>query len=239
MSASANIGGSDDQMDIEEDESNQPADPMFQKNQQTMFNRPPPKIFGQNPMPSNDFPNKDNSRGSNFDDISNSGNSSMDRDNDMNDFGRGRGPERDRDRNNRTNRRDYSNERGGTGGGRNSNNSRWSDGRGRSRESDRITPSDGNSRDFNNSRNSMQWRDSQPNFNNTNSFLDQPNARMNQVNMSAGPPPALEDMRLPIPIDNLRSGPMGGPNGMFQIHMLRVGFGMMLKGNLLCLFFLY
>lgn len=198
MTSTANISGSDDQMDIEEDESNQPVDQMFQKNPQTMFNRPPPKIFGQqNPMPSNDFTTKDNSRAPNFDDVSSIGNSNIDRENDMNDF-RGRGADRERDRENRNsnrNRRDYSNERGG----RNSNNSRWSDGRGRSRESDRITPSDGNSRDFNNSRNNMQWRDAQPNFNN--SFMDQPNPRM-----SAGPPPALEDMRLPIPM---------GPNGGF------------------------
>lgn len=217
--STANVSGSDDQMDIEEDE-NQPADQMFQKNPQTMFNRPPPKIFGQqNPMPSNDFPNKDNNRGSNFDDVNNIGNSNLDRENDMNDF-RGRGSERERDRNSRSNRRDYSNERSGGGsggssaagggsGGRNSN-SRWSDGRGRSRENDRITPTDGNSRDFNNSRNNLQWRDSQPNFNN--SFMDQPNPRMN---MGAGPPPALEDMRLPIPIDNMRGGPMG-PNGKFK-----------------------
>lgn len=221
MSTAANVSGSDDQMDIEEDESNQPADQIFQKNPQTMFNRPPPKIFGQqNPMPSNDFTNKDNNRGPNFDDVNNIGNSNMDRENDMNDF-RGRGAERDRE--NRTRgRRDYSNERGSGGGGgggnnggsggRSSNNSRWSDGgRGRSRENDRITPSDGNSRDFNNSRNNMQnWRDSQPNFNN--SFMDQTNPRMN---MSAGPPPALEDMRLPIPIDSMRGGPMG-PNGKFS-----------------------
>lgn len=208
MASTANISGSDDQMDIEEDESNQPADPMFQKNPQTMFNRPPPKIFGQqNPMPSNEFANKDNSRASNFDDVNNIGNSNMDRENDLNDF-RGRGTDRERERENRNsnrNRRDYSNERGG----RNSNNSRWSDGRGRSRESDRITPSDsGNSREFNNSRNNMQWRDAQPNFNN--SFMDQANPRMN---IGAGPPPALEDMRLPIPIDSLRGGPIGGPNG--------------------------
>lgn len=202
--STANISGSDDQMDIEEDE-NQPVDPMFHKNQQTIFSRPPPKIFGQNPMPSNDFQNKDNSRASSFDDISNSGNPNLDRDreNDMNHDFRGRGVERERDRN----RRDYSNERGS---GR--NNSRWnSDGRGRSRENDRITPSDGNNRDFNNSRNNMQWRDAQPNFTN-NTFMEQPNPRMN---MGAGPLPALEDLRLPIPIDNMRGGPIG-PNGTFQ-----------------------
>lgn len=211
--STANVSGSDDQMDIEEDD--QPADPLFQKNQQTMFNRPPPKIFGQNSMPPNDFTNKDNNRGSNFDDVSNIGNSNIDRENDM-DFGRGRGADRERDRESRNirgNRRDYSNERGGSGSGgssgRNSNNSRWSNERGRSRENDRITPSDGNSRDF--SRNNSQWRDSQPNFNN--SFMDQPNPRMN---ISSGPPPALEDMRLPIPLDNMRGGPMGGPNGKFH-----------------------
>lgn len=203
MSSSANISGSDDQMDIEEDETNQPADPMFQRSQ-TMFNRPPPKIFGQNPMvSSNDFVNKDNRPS--FDEVA-SGNSSHDRDNDMKDF-RGRGTDRDRDNRNRGNRsRDYSNERGG----RNSN-SRWSDGRGRSRESDRITQSDGNNRDFNNSRNNMQWRDqpqNQMNFNN--SRHDQANPRMN----IGSAPPALEDMRLPIPLDNLRGGPMG-PNCRF------------------------
>lgn len=197
MSSSANVSGSDDQMDIEEDESNQPTDPIFQKGQ-TMFNRPPPKIFGQNAMPSNDFSNKDN-RGPNFDDVNNSGNPSHDRDGDMKDF-RGRGSERDRENRNRGNRRDYSNERGGR------NNSRWSDGRGRSRENDRIPPADANNRDFNNSRNNMQWREQQPNqmnFNNT--FMDQSNPRM-----TLGGPPPLEDMRLPIPVDNLR-GPMG-PN---------------------------
>lgn len=210
MSTSVNVSGSDDQMDIEEDETNQPADPMFQKNQPTMFNRPPPKIFGQNPMPSNDFTNQDN-RGPNFDDVVNSsGNPNLgDRDNDMKDF-RGRGSERERDRDrdnrNRGNRRDYSNERGGGGSGGRNTNSRWSDGRGRSRENDRIPPSDGNNRDFNNSRNNLQWRDQQPNFNN--SYMDQTNPRMN---MNAGPPPALEDMRLPIPMDNMRGGPMG-PN---------------------------
>lgn len=209
MSASANITGSDDQMDIEEDETNQSADPMFQKNPQTMFNRPPPKIFGQNPMPSNDYTNKD-SRGPNFDDLVNNsgGIMNLDRDNEIN---RGRNAERDRDRDNRRgNRRDYSNERGSgvVGGGRNSN-SRWSDGRGRSNENDRMTPSDGNNRDFNNSRNNMQWRDSQPPPNFNNNFMDPSNARMN---MGGGPPPALEDMRLPIPIDNMRGGPMG-PNG--------------------------
>lgn len=202
MSSSANVSGSDDQMDIEEDETNQPADPMFKG--QTMFNRPPPKIFGQNPMPSNDFSNKDN-RGPNFDDVSNSGNSSHDRDGDMKEF-RDRGNDRDRDNRNRGNRRDYSNERGG---GRNSN-SRWSsDGRGRSRENDRITPSDGNNRDFNNSRNNIQWRDAQPNqMNFNNSYMDQQNPRMN-IGGGGGGPPALEDMRLPIPLDNLRGGPMG------------------------------
>lgn len=203
MTTPANVSGSDDQMDIEEDE-NQPADQMFQKGQ-TMFNRPPPKIFGQNPMPSNDFSGKDNC-GPNFDD---SGNSSHDKD-----F-RGRGIDRERDNRNRGNRsRDYSNERGGSSGGstgRNSN-SRWSDGRGRSRENDRITPSDGNNRDFNNSRNNMQWRDQQPNqMNFNNSYMDQSNPRMNIGVGAGGPPPALEDMRLPIPIDNLRGGPMG-PN---------------------------
>lgn len=202
MTSAANISGSDDQMDIEEDETNQTADSMFPKGQ-TMFNRPPPKIFGQNPTPSNDFISTDN-RGPNFDDIANSGNSTHDRENDMNDF-RGRGNDRDRDNRNRGNRsRDYSNERGG----RNTN-SRWSDGRGRSRENDRITPSDGTNRDFNN-RNNMQWRDQQPNqMNFTNSYMDQTNPRMN---IGGGVPPALEDMRLPIPLDNLRGGPIV-PNG--------------------------
>lgn len=214
MSSSANISGSDDQMDIEEDE-NQPTDPMFQQKGQTMFNRPPPKIFGQNPMPSND-----NNRGPNFDDISNSG-SSHDRDNDMKEF-RERGNERDRENRNRGNRRDYSNERGGAaagagggGSGRNAN-SRWSDGRGRSRENDRLTPSDGNNRDFNNSRNNMQWRESPQNpMNFNNAYMDQANPRMNIGSGSgASGPPALEDMRLNMPIDNLRGGPMG-PNCKF------------------------
>lgn len=205
MSTSANISGSDDQMDIEEDEStNQPADPMFQKGQ-TMFNRPPPKIFGQNPMPSNDFPNKDRST---FDDLNNSGNSShdRDRDGDMKDF-RSRGAERDRE-NRRGNRRDYSNERVGGGGGR--NNSRWSSD-GRSRENDRIPPADGNNRDFNNSRNNLQWRDAQSNpMNFNNSYMDPANPRMN---LSGGPPALLaEEMRLPIP-DSLRGGPGMNPNG--------------------------
>lgn len=215
MSASANVSGSDDQMDIEEDETNQPIDPMFQKGP-TMFNRPPPKLFGQNPMPSNDFPN--DNRGPSFDDLNNSGNSSHERDGgDMKDF-RSRGAERDRDSRNRGNRRDYSNER--IGGGR--NNSRWSDGRGRSRENDRITPADGNSRDFSNSRNNMQWRDSPNQMNFNNSYMDQSNPRMS---MGGGPPP-LDDMRLPIPVDNLRGGPMGpgpGPNCKLfcPIHFFR------------------
>lgn len=205
MSSSVNVSGSDDQMDIEEDETNQPIDPIFQKGQ-TIFNRPPPKIFGQNTMPSNDFPNKDN-RGPSFDDLNNSGNPSHERDGDMKDF-RSRGTERDRESRSRGNRRDYSNERGGSsaGGGRNS---RWSDGRGRSRENDRVAPpADGNNRDFNNSRNNMPWRDPQSNqMNFNNNFLDQSNPRMS---MASGPPP-LEDMRLPIPVDGLRGGPMG-PN---------------------------
>lgn len=211
-------------MDIEEDESNDffqrtqnsNSDPMFQKTP-NMFNRPPPKLFTQNPMPP--APN----------DI-NTNNSAI-----VDDF-RGRALDRDsRSRANRENRRDYSNERGNN---RNSN-TRWSEGgRGRSRENDRTSRNDrrsmendagkslpdrsrpvqseGNNRDFNGPRN---WRgDSQTNqMNFGNSYVDQQGAptRPMSMNMSG---PALEDIRITTPIDNLRGMPIGPMNNNKPHH---------------------
>lgn len=194
-------------MDIEEDESNDffqrtqnsNSDPMFQKTP-NMFNRPPPKLFTQNPMPPT--PNDINSNSSSI----------------VDDF-RGRALERDnRSRTNRENRRDYSNERLNN---RNSN-TRWSEGgRGRSRENDRTSRNDrrdndgakslpdrcavqpeGNNRDFNGPRSNMHF---------SNSYVDQQSAPPRPMNMSAGPP-ALEDMRIAAPIDNLRGMPIGPMN---------------------------
>lgn len=220
-------------MDLEEDESNE----FFQKNQPTnpdpvfqkapaMFNRPPPKIFAQNSMPPTNDVNSNNAATVNADDF------------------RGRAMERDRDnrnRGNRENRRD-SNER--VGGNRNSN-TRWSEGgRGRSRENDRtgrsdrrsmdndkppihdrlrnVAPDGGQSRDFNNGpRNNMQWRgdNSQPNqMNFNNSYMDQSSAPPRPMNMMSGAPPALEDMRIPIPMDNLRGMPIGPMNNNKPNH---------------------
>lgn len=206
-------------MDIEEDESNDffqrtqnsNSDSMFQKTP-NMFNRPPPKLFTQNPMPPT--PNGINSSNSGI----------------VDDF-RGRVLERDnRNRANRENRRDYSNERGNI---RNSN-SRWSEGgRGRSRENDRTNRNDRhdndggkslpdrsrapeeNNRDFNGPRTNMQWRgDSQTNqINFGNSYVDQQGAPPRPM-----APPALEDMRITAPIDNLRGMPIGPMNNNKPYH---------------------
>lgn len=174
-------------MDIEEDESNDffqrtqnsNSDPMFQKTP-NMFNRPPPKLFTQNPMPPT--PN---------DIITN--NSGI-----VEDF-RGRPLERDsRSRANRENRRDYSNERGNN----RISNTRWSEtGRGRSRENDRTIRNDRRDNDggkslpdrsLNGPRNNMQFG---------NSYVDQ--------QVAPPRPPALEDMRIATPIESLRGMPIG------------------------------
>lgn len=62
---------------------------------------------------------------------------------------------------------------------------------------------DGNNRggDFNNARNNMQWRDGMPhsmNFAGTNNYGER-----RQLGMS-GMPPALEDIRIPLPLESLR-----------------------------------
>lgn len=184
-------------MDIEEDESNDffqrtqnsNSDPMFQKTP-NMFNRPPPKLFTQNPMPPT--PNDINSNNSGI----------------VDDF-RGRPLERDnRNRANRENRRDYSNERGNN---RNSN-TRWSEsGRGRSRENNdggkslpdrtHAVQPEGTNRDFNGPRNNMHFG---------NSYVDQQGAPPR--------PMALEDMRITTPIDNLRGMPIGPMNNNKPHH---------------------
>lgn len=65
--------------------------------------------------------------------------------------------------------------------------------------------------DFNNARNNMQWRDGMPhsiNFSGSNNYGER-----RQIGMS-GMPPALEDIRIPVPLESLR-GPslaMGNKN---------------------------
>lgn len=76
----------------------------------------------------------------------------------------------------------------------------------------RNISADGNNRDFNNQRNNMQWRDAPPanqmNFNNN--FIDQANAvPPRPMAAFTGAPPALEDIRIPIPLESLRGMPIG------------------------------
>lgn len=238
--ANATSMNEDDRMDIEmdEDTTTKPNSLMSP----SMFNRPPPQLFGGVPVAvvgggdnadfanKNDAMNFNNNSGAGMDDRSGSrepiGN---DRDREM----RSRG--RDRGAGNRDNRR---NEFG------NDKNSRWPNSRGRSNEDEaggkrpdsrerndsrsrdrsdrdktlhdrlRDLAGDGNNRggDFNNARNNMPWRDGMPHPMNYggggNNFGDR-----RQINMG-GMPPALEDIRIPMPLENLR-GPalaMGNKN---------------------------
>lgn len=196
------------------------------------------------PSSTNDFANKDRAPSfddANSDRGNNSGNSSGIQGHDREKDFRGRGRERE-NRNSRGRRSDYSNERSGD---RNSNTrwsergrSRENDRSGRpdSRERNdrnsmdrndgrdkplhdrlRNIPTDGNNpRDFNNPRNNMPWRDAQPNqMNFNNNFIDQSNAPPRPMAAFAGAPPALEDIRIPIPLESLRGmpiGPMGNKN---------------------------
>lgn len=203
------------------------------------------------PSLTDDFPSKDVGLNldANQDDRSNSrdrNSASHDREREF----RGRGRERERDNRNRggnrDNRRaDYSNERNtrwpeNRGRSRdddttdvvrtNRQNSRErNDRRSRDRNErdkplqDRLRDlaGDGNNRigDFNNPRNNQQWRDGPPhpiNFGGNN-FVDR-----RALNLT-GAPPALEDIRIPIPLESLR-GPPIGPMGNKNHH--NRGFGM-------------
>lgn len=175
-----------------------------------MFNRPPPQIFGQSTgLPSAEEFNQNEEQPDN-------GSTSHDRERDF----RGRGRERERDNRNRgpnrdNRRNDFSSERSGD------RNARWSD-RARSRDNadrpdsrernerrsrdrndkslqDRLRDlaADGNNRsgDWN----SMQWREGPLNFG---------NGSRRPISMS-GAPPALEDIRIPMPLESLRGPPIG------------------------------
>lgn len=218
-------------MDLEEDEtndffqknqpSNQP-DPMFNQKAPAMFNRPPPKIFAQNTMPPTNDVNTNNA-GSGVGNSDDFRGRQMDRDRDNRNRGNrenrrdysneragnrnsntrwsegGRGRSRENDRTGRTDRRSMDNDGGNSSSGASGKpfNDRL-----------RNTSAEGNNRDFNGPRNNMQWRgdNSQPNQMNFNtSYMDQSVAPPRPININmSGAPPALEDMRIPIPLDNLR-----------------------------------